>query len=284
MRYQAVPLALVCFGLCQAQDRQQTQFKRFSSEKEAVLGAALAAQVRRQTTPLGLISVNSYVDNLGRQLATQLPNTLENWQFSVIRDHETGSTYEPLSLPGGWVFVPAQLILAADGEAEFAGMLAHAMAHVAERQAIHQTPGDVNYFASIPLVSIGGPAGFGGDIENRLVPVGYLKIQRQYELEADQVAVAAMAAAGFDPNALLNYIARVQPEHSKGSQELSPLPPLSARISNLEHAIQSSSAPSSRSPDESFRAIQDEVRHEQTRTSTPKEVYRVPSLVHPSNR
>ena len=39
--------------------------------------------------------------------------------------------YEPISLPGGFIFVPASTILAARNEAEFAGMLAHAMAHIA---------------------------------------------------------------------------------------------------------------------------------------------------------
>ncbi len=58
----------------------------------------------------------------------------------------------------------------------------------------------------IPLVFVGGPAGFGGDGGNRLLPVGYMKRQQQYELEADDIAVSALAAAGFDPGALLNYI------------------------------------------------------------------------------
>jgi hypothetical protein len=47
-----------------------------------------------------------------------------------------GSTHEPLSVPGGHIFVPATLIPAAGSEAEFAGMLAHAMAHVTERHGI----------------------------------------------------------------------------------------------------------------------------------------------------
>ena len=255
-----------------------------SSQKEAALGATLAVQVRRQTTPLGVASVNRYVENLGRQLAAQMPNAPEDWKFSVIRDHEGGSTYEPLSLPGGWVFIPAQLILTVEREAEFAGMLAHAMAHVAERQAIRQTPGDVTYLAAIPLVSIGGPAGFGGDNENRLAPVGYLTRQRQCELEADQVAVRAMVAAGFDPNALLNYLARVQPEHAKGSRELSPLPSRSVRISNLKQVIQSLSADGSGASTERFTAVQQKVRLEEAVSSKPAEGYQVPSLIHPKGK
>ena len=112
----------------------------FNIEKEAALGAQLALQIRRQTTPLGINRVDNYVEGLGRQLAAQMPNAPENWNFTVIRDPRGGSLHEPLSLSGGYIFVPAQLIPAAENEAEFAGMLAHSVAHVAERQWIHQAP------------------------------------------------------------------------------------------------------------------------------------------------
>jgi predicted Zn-dependent protease len=38
-----------------------------------------------------------------------------------------GLTHEPAALAGGYVFVLSGLFLAAQDEAEFAGMLAHAM-------------------------------------------------------------------------------------------------------------------------------------------------------------
>ncbi len=53
-----------------------------------------------------------------------------------------------------------------------------------------------------------------------------------------------MAAAGFDPNALLNYLARVLPKYTKGAEELSPLPPLPVRIRNLTQAIRRLPVPS----------------------------------------
>jgi predicted Zn-dependent protease len=135
--------------------------------------------------------------------------------------------------------------------------------------------------AAIPLVFIGG---IGGNGDNGLMPVAYLKTHRQHELEADQVAVKAMAAAGFDPSALLNYMDRVQPPETEESQQSSTLPPRSVRLSNLRKTIQNSAASNSRSDNGSFRAMQDEVRRELERTALPYQVYRVPSLIHPSDR
>jgi predicted Zn-dependent protease len=92
-------LALLFLSVCvRSQDRQQSrQVDFYSSEKESALGAALAAQMRHQTTPLGLANVDRYVRDIGGRLAVQMPNAPEHWTFSVIQDQRGGSTYEPVS-------------------------------------------------------------------------------------------------------------------------------------------------------------------------------------------
>lgn len=154
MWQRVVPFALIgiSFGL-PAQDQQQ-------GRKEAALGASLAAQVRRRTTPLGLARVDEYVKRLGFRLAAQMPNAPEDWTFTVVRNHKGGSTHEPLWLPGGYLFIAAELILVTENEGELAGMLAHAMAHVAERQALYPaTHGEAAQLANAPLVFMVGVAG-----------------------------------------------------------------------------------------------------------------------------
>ncbi len=268
--------------LAHAQDREQKQNTSvLSAAKEAALGAELARRVRRESTPLGLIGVEYYVTNVGLRLAAQIPETQEAWKFSVIRDHQTGSTSEPISLPGGWIFIPAELILAAHSEAEFAGMLAHSMAHVAERHGIRrQTTGEVNNLATIPLIFLGATAGRGGGDENGFVPRAYLEIQRQFELDADQVAVKLLNDAGFDATSLRSYIERAQKQQTLSP--FSPLPPVSMRLKNLEQAIQDQTAngPYIVSTD-LFRSIQAEVRREILNSAVSKEAIAVPSLIHP---
>ena len=68
-----------------------------------------------------------------RSGAASLPNSQTRTcisTFAVIAEDRGGYTHEPLAYPGGRIFVPAPLILAAGDEAEFAGMLAHAMANL----------------------------------------------------------------------------------------------------------------------------------------------------------
>jgi len=66
------------------------------------------------------------------------------------------------------------------------------------------------------------------------VPVGFLSTQRTNELEADYFAVQAMARAGFDPNALVDYTQRVQ---LRQAERFSPLPNRAERLNAMRRIM-----------------------------------------------
>ena len=105
----------------------------YSLEKERALGQQLAKEIRQTTTALNSPRVQDYVDRLGQQIAARMQGTRFDYTFTVIADDTSRPTHEPIALPGGAVFIPAALFFAVNDEAEFAGMLAHAMEHVALR-------------------------------------------------------------------------------------------------------------------------------------------------------
>jgi predicted Zn-dependent protease len=221
-----------------AQERQLGQGVNFYSKaKEDALGKRLAEDLSRQTTKLDNPEVQAYVERVGRQLAASLPDTSWTFNFTVVSNDLGGATHEPIAFPGGYIFVPAGLILGAHDEAEFAGMLGHAMIHVAARHGTRQaTRGEIANLATIPLIQAGG--GQVGNAQELLIPVGLLRFQRANELEADRVAVPTMAAAGYDPAALLRYISRVQPETTGQVKVLfSPMPTRDERIAAIQKAI-----------------------------------------------
>src|SRR5215469_9124306 len=98
------------------------QVNFYSREKEEALGAQLAAEVTKNTTPLDSAAGRAYIDGLTRQLAAALPDQTFHFKFTLVADDLDGSTHEPKALPGGYIFVPAKLLLAAENEAEVAGM------------------------------------------------------------------------------------------------------------------------------------------------------------------
>jgi len=246
----------------------------YSREREAALGAGLAKEVQQRTGPIDNAVIRDYVERTGSRLAAQLPGTGFPYLFSVISGDVGGRTHEPLSLPGGYIFVPGTLILTCQTEAEFAGMLAHAMAHTAERHGTRQAARAIQgNLTSLPLIFMGG--WMGG--QEGLIPLAVLDIHRRFETEADALAVRAMADAGYDPEALVSYIRRVQPGDGETSK-MSALPPRDSRITAMENTIRELPSKTYVATDE-FPRIQEELRR-----LLPSPVRRVPTLYRPNER
>jgi predicted Zn-dependent protease len=150
------------------------------------------------------------------------------YKFALVADDEGGPTHEPLSLPGGHLVVSATLIRAAADEAELAGMLAHAMAHV----TLPGPQGD-----KIPLIFMGGWNGLGSGSNASVVPMSFRKTQQDNETRADALAVTAMSAAGYDPEALAGYLARVQPPSERAPKIFAVLPDRDARVAAIRQTI-----------------------------------------------
>ena len=182
----------------------------YSVEKEVALGRQLAAEFQRNAKLLASPATQTFIDDLGERLAAHAPNSAFTYTFRLIAEDPT-VLHEPAAFPGGFVFVPARLILAAKDEGELAGMLAHAIAHVAARHGTQQAS-RAEILHTIPVVYVGSAAGSAIPRDNTLVlPMKLRAKSRAYELEADRLAVGIMSAAGYDPAAFVRYVEREQP-------------------------------------------------------------------------
>jgi predicted Zn-dependent protease len=159
--------------------------------------------------------------------------------------------------------VPSSLILAVKDEDELAGMLAHAIAHVASRNGTRlASKTELVNMASVPLIYMGGWTG-----QSLAIPLGMLHIWRRYELDADRLAARKMAAAGYDPAALARYIERVQAPDAVQLKMWSSLPPRSQRVEAIR-AVTRDLPAQVYGPHESLEKVQDEVRR--MTAGTPK--------------
>lgn len=248
-----------CILACCALMAQQRQ-------REAALGARLAGELRRQSTPLDSPTALDYLNRLGARLAAQFPDRPPAYHFEILVESasvQPNELSEPIALPGGYVFVPSALFLSTGDEAEFAGMLAHAMSHVAQPHEIRT--------GGIPLVYTGSWTATGSSA----LPVAFLRTARGLELQADFLAAQVMARAGFDPAALMGYIARTQHDVAPQRAQFSALPPSDRRIANLESIIRRL-PPRSYSSTGEYDAVRDQVRRLTEKPPRP-----VPSLQHP---
>ena len=178
-----------------------------SLDREIALGRELARQVEQESRLVSDPVINDYVNRVGQNLVrnsdAKLPFTIK-----VIDSDEINA----FALPGGFFYVNTGLILAADDEAELAGVMAHEIAHVAARHGTEQaSKGQLWQYASIPLIFMSGGIGYGiQQAATVLVPLSFLKFSRAMEEEADYLGVQYLYKTGYDPNAMVRFFEKLQ--------------------------------------------------------------------------
>lgn len=184
-----------------------------STEKEVRLGRELAAEVDRQAKFVDDPLITEYVNRVGQNIVlhsdAKVPFTIK-----VIDSDEVNA----FALPGGFFYVNKGLILAADNEAELAGVMAHEIAHVAARHAVeNQTKGSLLEYAALAgSIFIGGIPGM---IYQNTAGIGllgiFMKFSRGAEEEADKLGVQYMYAAGYDPGAMATMFEKLEAKNKK---------------------------------------------------------------------
>jgi beta-barrel assembly-enhancing protease len=184
-----------------------------SQEKEIALGRQLAMQVEQQAKLVEDPIVTEYINRIGQNVVlhsdAKVPFTIK-----VIDSDEVNA----FALPGGFFFVHKGLILAADNEAELAGVMAHEIAHVAARHAMeNQGKGTLINYGALAGIIFGGPIVStvlqnGGGI---LAGLAGLKFSRGAEVEADNLGVQYLYASGYDPTAMSTMFEKLASKNKK---------------------------------------------------------------------
>jgi predicted Zn-dependent protease len=184
-----------------------------STEKEVRQGREAAAEVDRQAKFVDDPVITEYVNRVGQNIVlhsdAKVPFTIK-----VIDSDEVNA----FALPGGFFYVNKGLILAADNEAELAGVMAHEIAHVAARHAVeNQTKASLLEYAALGgSIFLGGIPGM---IYQNTAGIGllgiFMKFSRAAEEEADRLGVQYMYAAGYDPGAMATMFEKLEAKNKK---------------------------------------------------------------------
>ncbi len=186
----------------------------YSLDKQVAMGHQYAQQVehgaKMVTDPVVTEYINRIGQNLVRNSDAKVPFTIK-----VIDTDEVNA----FALPGGFFYVNSGLILAADNEAELAGVMAHEIGHVAAcHVAREQTRGNIVNLASIPLIFVpGGWAVYEGT-QAALgigVPLTFMKFSRTFEAEADFLGMEYMYKAGYDPQSFISFFEKIEAQEKK---------------------------------------------------------------------
>jgi len=184
-----------------------------SVEKEVALGRQLAAEVDRQAKFIDDPIITEYVNRVAQNLVlhsdAKVPFTVK-----VIDSDEVNA----FALPGGFFYVNKGLILAADNEAELAGVMAHEISHVIARHAVeNQTKANLMQYGTLAGIILLG--GIPGMVLQNTAGIGmmsaFMKFSRSAEAEADKLGTEYLYAAGYDPTALATMFEKLEAKNKK---------------------------------------------------------------------
>ncbi len=181
----------------------------YSTDSEIKMGKQYADEIEKSTRFITDPEIDEYVNRIGQNIVKnsdcKVPFTIK-----VIDSDEINA----MALPGGFFYVNSGLILAADEEAELAGVMAHETAHVCAHHAAREmTRANYAQLSMIPLIMMTGYSWTGYGIYEAAqlaIPVTFLEFSREFEAQADYLGVQYMYRAGYDPQAFISFFEKIQ--------------------------------------------------------------------------
>ena len=172
----------------------------FNVEQENYLGEAIAERFQRDYRIIRDEEINSQVRRIGEKIVKHLPQSDINYEFFVVDLPEVNA----FTWAGGKVYLTRKLIAFVRNEAELAGIIAHELGHSAVRHSAIDTSKLFKEILGVESVTTRRDIfeKYNQMIDKRRTKS--VRISRDHQddkqLEADRIAVYAMAAAGYDPN------------------------------------------------------------------------------------
>jgi predicted Zn-dependent protease len=180
----------------------------FSLEKEIALGLQMATEFEQTVQLVEDSVITEYIARLGQNLVRHSDSKIP-FHIKVLNAIDANA----FGLPGGFLYVNNGLILEAESESELAGVMAHAIAHVCARHATRllSMKQYLQIAASPAIPPVGAPTqaaiqsklGLGIDLE-------LLGKNREFEMEADQLGIQYLWNTGYDPNAFVTFLEKMQ--------------------------------------------------------------------------
>ena len=186
----------------------------YSLDKQVAMGRQYSLQIEHSAKMVTDPVVTEYVNRIGQNLVRNSDSKVP-FTIKVIDTDEINA----FALPGGFFYVNSGLILAADNEAELAGVMAHEIAHVAAcHVAREQTRSNIVNLASIPLIFV--PGGWAVYEATQVamgigVPLTFMKFSRNFETEADFLGMEYMYKAGYDPQSFISFFEKIEAQEKK---------------------------------------------------------------------
>jgi beta-barrel assembly-enhancing protease len=187
-----------------------------SRQGELKLGDEAMRQLRSGGGYLNDPEVNAYLNRIGHRLTAADPAITGQFEFFAVPAAEINA----FALPGGHIGINSGLILLAENESQLASVMAHEISHVTQHHIARQMAGQTNsalatlgtVAAAVLAARAGGGQAASGVLATAMAAQAQSQINftREHEQEADRVGFKLLVDAGFDPQAMAVFFARMQ--------------------------------------------------------------------------
>ncbi len=192
----------IWFALSRIDFVGDTTTETIGRETERRIGDLLLKQLEMKYQKADNDSLLAVIDMIHRRICEA--NGLDPDSISVhVFD---SSTINAAVLPGRNVIIFTGLLKYADNAAEFAGVHAHELGHIAENHVMERM---INEFGTTILLMMSGMDAGSEILANILRILTTTAFSREQEREADLKAIEYLESAGIDPVHLGNFLLRI---------------------------------------------------------------------------
>ncbi|GKW30932.1 M48 family metalloprotease [Pectobacterium brasiliense] len=185
-----------------------------SINQELAMGDFYVRQLRAGAPLINDPLLSNYINQLGNRLVKQADSVRTPFHFYLIRNDDINA----FAFFGGNVVLHSALFRYADSESELASVLAHEISHVTQR---HLARSMESQQRSAPLTWVGalgsillamanpqlGMAALSGTLAGS--QQGMITFTQANEQEADRIGIQVLQRAGFDPQAMPNFLQKL---------------------------------------------------------------------------
>jgi predicted Zn-dependent protease len=228
-------------------------------EQEYYIGRAVGANILTNYRIWhGSPALTAYLNRICNTIVinSSRPEIYNGYHVAILDSNEINA----FATSGGHIFITRGLIACTDSEDSLAGVIAHEISHILLQHSIKAIKNSrVTQALLVTASSAAGVAAEGlnlteltdifsesvGEIVTTMVENGYSQTQ---EFDADTRAMALMAAAGYEPSALismLQVLEKTQGSHPGGFNKTHPTP--ARRITNAQLNVGKYKIPDTRS-------------------------------------
>ena len=186
-----------------------TAVRPVDEKQEISVGRNLAGTVLGAAPLVNDPALQSYVNKVGRWIASQSERPDLPWHFGVIETPGINA----FATPGGYVLVTRGLYDLLENESQLAGVLGHEIAHIVKRHhiTVMQKQGWVQGLSSGAQAAAGSRGGAVGDqLAGAFTEILTKGLDKDAEYEADHLGVVLAARAGYTPYGLVDVLHKLQ--------------------------------------------------------------------------